>query len=197
MRSIALLLAGALLLVACEDNASRPDTPPAASSSPSPDEPRQRELTEADLPLVHNKALGPSHDLVERALKDLKALGFWEALTGRLFIIDIESRIGRADVPEDKHLADAQLTGHVTPRGSGSLCSIMFFPTAMTDDLRRQDEFYSQGMLPEPAPSLRHFWVAILGHELAHCAPGAPGEPYAEKWEERVLDAAQKELPGG
>ena len=195
MRLIALVLSGALLLAACAEDGSPRETPRSAASSPRPDGPRQRKLTKAELPLVHNRALGPSREVVARAVADVKRLGFWNDLAGHLFIVLIESRVGRQDVPEDKHLADAKLTAHMTPRGDGGLCSIVFYPTAMRDDLVRQGEYYEQGMLPEPPPSGRQFWASILGHELAHCAPGQPGEPYAQKWEKRVLDAARSELP--
>jgi hypothetical protein len=100
-------------------------------------------------------------------------------------------------VPSDGHLADAFLTAQIDKRGAGSLCDILFFPQAMTDDLVRYENFYEQGLLPDPTPTLRQFWVSILGHELAHCLRHGSGEPVAERWEKKVLDRAREAFAQG
>jgi hypothetical protein len=70
----------------------------------------------------------------------------------------------------------------------------MFFPDAMAADLARYDRYYHQGLLPDPTPTEREFWVSILGHELGHCLYHGRGEPTAERWEKKVLDAARGKL---
>lgn len=143
---------------------------------------------------VQNVAFGRSRTLVRIAISDLKRLGFWKELTGHLYVLKISSRTGIDNVPEDGHLADAFLTGQIDSRGAGALCDIMFFPTAMANDLARYDEYYRQGLLPDPTPTEREFWVSILAHELSHCLDHGQGEPAAEAWEKKVLTAARGRL---
>jgi hypothetical protein len=144
---------------------------------------------------VNIVAVGPAKALVTEAVADLKKLGYWKELTDDLYVLKIGSRSGRASVPEDGHLADAFLTGQIDDDGgSGALCDIMFFPTAMSDDLVRYAEYYAQGLLPDPTPTVREFWVSILAHELAHCLEHGKGEPIAESWEKKVLEAARGKL---
>ena len=143
---------------------------------------------------VRLEATGRARGLIRTGIADVKRLGLWDDLTRHLYLIKIDSRLGRLNVPEDGHLADTYFTGVIDERGAGALCDIMFFPTAIGDDLGRWAIYYSQGRLPEPPPSPRDFWVAVLGHELAHCLGDGSGEAVAERWEARVLAAARAHL---
>jgi hypothetical protein len=156
------------------------------AASPSDDGIQNRGPTAAR---VDNLASGRSHGRVESAVRDLKRIGLWDDLTDHLFVIEIQSRAGRAEVPDDKHLADAFLSATIEEGGSGGFCSIMFYPTAISDDLRKWRRYYEEGFHPEQPPTLRQFWSSILGHELGHCFKGQPGEDVAEHWEAKVLAA--------
>jgi hypothetical protein len=103
-------------------------------------------------------------------------------------------------VPEDGHLAEARAFPYIDDDGGGRLCDITFFNTAIEDDMRLQQDYFDEGLLDRAPPTVRDFWVSILGHELAHCLPhernGQPAlapEPVAMKWEHRVLEAAEKD----
>src|SRR5918994_635051 len=115
---------------------------------------------------VENNAFGSSARLVQRAVRDLKRLDLWGRLTRRLYVVELGSRLGRDNVPRDGHLADAYATGLVDERGAGALCDIMFFPTAVTDDLARWRTYHASGFIEESPPSLRQFWAGLLAHEL-------------------------------
>lgn len=143
---------------------------------------------------VENEALGASKRFLARAIGDLKQLGFWHTLTDHLYVLHISSRPGLDRIPADGHLADAFLTGEVDKTKAGSLCDIMFFPDALTADLARYAGYYARGLLPDPTPTLREYWVSILGHELAHCLHHGRGEPTARRWEKKVLTAARNGL---
>jgi hypothetical protein len=190
-----LLAAGLLVAVlgACEGpsadgelGAEREDTP---AATPTEGGPQNRAPTEVR---VDNLATGPSHARVATAVRDLKRIGLWDDLSAHLFVIEIQSRAGREDIPDDKHLADAFLSGTIEAGGSGGFCSIMFFPTAISVDLRQWRSYYEQGLHPEEPPTMRQFWTSILGHELGHCFKGQPGEDVAEHWEAKVLEALRK-----
>jgi hypothetical protein len=144
---------------------------------------------------VENDALGDSKQLVRRAINDLKDLGFWDDLTDHLYVLKISTRPGPDRIPDDKHLADAFLTGQIDETTAGSLCDLMFFPDAMVADLVRYDDYYNRGLLPDPTPTLRQFWASIVGHELGHCLDHGRGEPTAERWERKVLTAARQTVP--
>jgi hypothetical protein len=130
--------------------------------------------------------------LIRRAVEDVRAIGFWRELTGHLYVVELDSRPGRANVPPDGHLADAYYTGVVDRRGAGGLCDVMFFPTAIDDDLLRWRTYHSQGLLPEEPPTMRRFWASLLAHELAHCGRGRRGEAYARDWEQRARDSLEE-----
>jgi hypothetical protein len=102
-------------------------------------------------------------------------------------VIELGSRLGRENIPRDGHLADAYVTGLVEKRGAGALCDIMFFPTAVTDDLARWRSYHANGYIEDPPPTLRQFWVGLLAHELGHCVEGPRGEKVAEMWERRAM----------
>ncbi|MGH2754374.1 MAG: hypothetical protein ACRDLB_08050 [Actinomycetota bacterium] len=165
----------------------RVDSPPTAS----PEGAAERPPLERKGVRVENVAFGASHRHANRAIKDLKKIGLWGRLTDHLYVVKIGSRLGRGSVPEDGHLADAFLTAQVDEDGSGALCDIRFYPTAMIDDLERWAQYYAQNLLPDPAPTLRDFWGTILAHELAHCLGHGKGEEAAERWEDRALRGLQ------
>lgn len=181
----AIVLSGACTAAESPTADSTPHQP-SASQSPSP-----KPTPVTGHVRVENQALGSSERLVTRAIHDLKALGFWDDLTDHLYVLKISSRPGRTRIPKDGHLADAFLTAQIDKRGAGSLCDILLFPQAMTDDLVRYENFYEQGLIADPTPTIRQFWVSILGHELAHCLHHGSGEPTAERWEKKVLAAAR------
>ena len=184
------LVAVCVLLAACTietEPTIRIDKPQVGAGRNVTPEPEERPALGRKGPKVENVAFGRSHDHARRAVKDLKRLGLWKRLTDHLYAIRLGSRLGRDSVPDDGHLADAILTAQVDEEGHGSLCDIRFYPTAMRDDLVRWSLYYAQRLLPEPAPTLRQFWGAILAHELAHCLPEGRGEPAAGRWEERAL----------
>ncbi|HEX2236339.1 MAG TPA: hypothetical protein VHK89_08695, partial [Actinomycetota bacterium] len=137
--------------------------------------------------------------ILARAVRDLHRLRLWAPLTRHLDAITLTARPGRANIPHDKHLADAFL-GAVFLRGrSGAGCDIRFYPAAIALDLRRQAAYHADAGLSRAPPTARQFWVALLGHELAHCLPPRVrfrqrGERTAERWEKRVLEAAKHRL---
>jgi hypothetical protein len=121
-------------------------------------------------------------------MKDLKRIGLWEKLTGHLYSINFDSRLGRADIPRDGHLADAYYGALVDEdENGGASCDIMFFTTAISDDLQRWRDYYSQGLIAQVPPGdLREFWGSLMAHELGHCQRGPHGEPAAEGWEAKA-----------
>ncbi len=186
-RMLVTALAAVLVLLACA-----PDEPPPASDSPrqgrQQSEKRINERRRTRIGVrVQNEAFGPSARFVGRAVRDLKRLDLWGPLTDHLYVIEVGSRLGRDNIPRDGHLADAYITGLVEDKGAGALCDIMFFPTAITDDLARWRTYHASGYLEAPPPSLRQFWAALLAHELGHCMEGPRGERVAERWERRAL----------
>ncbi len=142
--------------------------------------------------ILTNAALGGSKRLVNTAIGDLKKVGLWRPLTNHLYSLKFATRLGRLNVPEDGHLADAYLTAAINGNEGGAACDVMFFPTAMADDLARWRTYHSQGLLADPAPTLRQFWGSIMAHELAHCLKHGRGEPTAERWEARALAALRE-----
>ena len=203
------LLGALLVAVLGSCVASSPSSPPSTRGA-SPPATSARSATSARPPTlpgrvkVENGALGPGRYLVRRAIADLKALGFWRRLTRHLYLVQISSRPGLENIPKNEHLADALLSAYVDERGAGPLCSIMFFPAAIERDLARQNLLHSRGLLQRPAPSVRHFYAALLAHELAHCLLGHESrrgiptqgpEPLARRWEDRVLEAASRAGP--
>jgi hypothetical protein len=135
------------------------------------------------------EAKGSARPLLIDAVAALKRIGFWDDLTAHLYVLRIDSRVGRLNVPRDGHLADAYYTGTIDRRGAGELCDVMFFSTAITDDLERWSGFWATGRIAEPPPSVGDFYASLLAHELAHCRHGPRGEPEAIGWERRTRDA--------
>lgn len=200
LRALAPVLALTLVLAACDGGGPpRPEarpTQPAASRSP------ERRTPSVRLPKLENRATGATRARLARAIGDLKATRFWDRLTEDLYMVSIGSRPGRQYVPEDGHLAEARAFPYLDDDGGGRLCDITFFPTAIADDLELQTRYHDQGLLDRAPPTRRHFWTAILGHELAHCLPnqkdGLPaltGEAAARRWEKRVLAAVERNQP--
>lgn len=154
--------------------------PARRAARPRPERPRK-------LPKITNSAFGQSRWRVARATRDLRRIGLWDDLTKGLYAIHFRSRLGRDDVPEDGHLADALSTAVIDEDGQGGLCDIWFYPTAIADDLRRWRQYHADGRLDEPPPSPGQFWAAITAHELAHCLGFGRGEKAAERWEAKAL----------
>ncbi|MEA2499201.1 MAG: hypothetical protein QOH26_1606 [Actinomycetota bacterium] len=176
--SIALLV----LLVSCQIKVEQPVAAPPKTERP---DASQRPPTVPHL-RVRNQAFGRSKERLAFGIKELKRLGFWHELTDHLFVLKLGSRLGLDDVPEDEHLADASSTGIVEDDDIGALCDLMFFSTAIRKDLERVRGYYAQGLVEETPPSLGHYWVIILGHELTHCLPQGHGEKAARATEKRI-----------
>jgi hypothetical protein len=196
MKAIRLCAALLVVLAACEPGRG---TAPPGSAGPDHRSAAAHRQPTRPRPAVRNAAAGADRELISRAVADLRTLGLWTPLTRHLYRLQLGARPGATNVPPDKHLADAFLTAVIDQRGSGALCDVLFYPTAIRRDLERQARFHAQGLLPDPPPTLRQFWVSILGHELAHCLPHEDffrqrGERTAERWEARVLAAARRRL---
>lgn len=176
----------ALVLATCTiDEASPPRADPTDPATPA-----ARPTTRPKRgPVVKLEAVGYARPLLRQGIGDLKRIGFWDDLTAHLYLINLDSRLGRLNVPKDGHLADAYFTGTIDAGGAGALCDVMFFPTAIRDDLRRWRLYYSQGRIAEAPPSLEDFYASLIAHELAHCSLGARGEPAAQAWERRTRAA--------
>ena len=198
---LALALVAATVSFACEEPRS---APPVARPTPSPSETVSERGSTVRTPKIDNRATGKTARHIDRAISDLKEVGFWRRLTKNLYVVSVGSRPGRQYVPDDGHLAEARAFPYVDDDGGGRLCDITFFPTAMEDDLGLQQRYYDQGLLDRGPPAVRNFWTAILGHELAHCLPfernGNPAltpEPEARQWEGKVLEAVEERFPNG
>jgi hypothetical protein len=176
---LALLVTGLSFVLACDAPSSEQDARPRSPSRG----PSERDATVR----LENDALGASKQRVNQAVADLKAIGLWDDLTNHLYVVNVQSRPGPSNIPDDRHLADAFLTAQVDEEGSGGLCSIMFFPAAVRAEYAELLAYAAEQPTYEP-PSLRHFWASILGHELGHCFKGQPGEDVARRWEHRVLE---------
>lgn len=177
--------------VACDDRIPAPDPrpPPTPTPTATPSRSAARKA-----PRVVIESRGRVKSLLRTAVQDLKAVGIWGRLTGHLYEIELDSRSGVANVPEDGHLADAYFTGVVEPGGAGPVCDVMFFPSAVADDLARWRDYYSAGLMAEPPPSVREFYGSLVAHELAHCRPGARGEAVARAWEARALGLLRDQI---
>ena len=161
----------------------RKPTPSAtAAFTPAPPLPRER-------PRLVIEATGVTRDRLRVAVSDLKAIDMWRDLTDHLYVIELDSRFGSANAPEDGHLADAYFTGIIDKRGGGVVCDIMFFPAAVTADLVRWRDYFARGLVAEAPPTVRAFYGSLLAHELAHCRRGPHGEKVATGWEERARGA--------
>jgi len=188
----------ALMLAACDGG----PTPAARRSGPSPAVSPSAEVrrTTVRTPKIDNRATGRAAARVALAIRDLRRTRFWRPLTRRIYVVSVGSRPGRQYVPDDGHLAEARAFPFLDDDGGGRLCDITFFPTAISDDMKLQARYFEQGLLERGPPSRRHFWAAILGHELAHCLPrrerGMPAmspEPVAQRWEDKVLAALERD----
>ncbi len=171
----------AVLVVAADDDDRGPERGLAR-------QPARASRSERDATVrLENEAFGASKRRLSQAIADLKAIGLWDDLTHHLYVVNIQSRPGTANIPDDRHLADAFLTAEIDEQGSGGLCSIMFFPAAVRAEYAELVA-YADDHPAYQAPTFRHFWASILGHELAHCFKGQPGEDVARRWEARVLE---------
>lgn len=185
------LLALSFVAPACSGEAPGATTtgaPPARRPAPSPS---PSIVINPRGVVVENIAQGKSDERVARAIKDLKDVNLWLALTRHLYKVKFDSRLGAVNVPDDGHLADAILTAAFDDHAQGRLCDVMFFPNAIAQDLDRWRLYYEQGATSHPAPTLRELWASVMAHELGHCFPGGPGEKFARKWERRTLRRMQ------
>lgn len=139
---------------------------------------------------VTNEARGPSRRRVTIAVRDLKQVSLWRPLTRDLYSLQLQTDPGTYGVPDDGHLADAMIGAVVEPHGSGTHCSIRFYPAAIRAELDTLEEGYRTGTFGAP-PSYRQLWAAVLAHELAHCRDWEGAEPYAKQWEARALEAVR------
>lgn len=135
------------------------------------------------------EAAGAMRHRLAQAIRDLKTVDLWARLAAHLYRIELDSRHGTANVPEDGHLADAYYTGIVEGRRGGEVCDVMFFSSAVAADLERWSAYYRSGLIATPAPTMREFYGSLLAHELAHCRRGPRGEAVARAWERRALEA--------
>jgi hypothetical protein len=201
-----LLLCLSLLSLNCDGRSAFDDARPnrrAAPRAPGENPPSvAREKRGVSVParskvLFHE--LGGSDEEIRTAITDLKRIDVWHELTDHLHQIDVKVEPGRANVREDRHLADARFWRQPVGYGTfdyplGVFCQIRFFPAAMKDDIYRWTSYYRQGLTGRTPPTMRQFWASIMGHELFHCpAQGSRTrpEPGALAWEARILDALQ------
>lgn len=187
MRPAAALVVAALALGGCR---ASPEATPAATATPSPS-PSPSPVINPPGVIVSNEAFGDSRRKVRASMRDLKEIDVWLRLTKHLYKIKFGSRLGVSNIPEDGHLADVHLTAAIDEGAQGRLCDVRFYPNAIKQDLRRWGLYHSQGLIAETPPRLRHYWTAVMAHELGHCFPGGRGEKFAEKWERKVLRRLQ------
>lgn len=188
VRALGLVIA--MIVAGCTTAGPEEDLTPARPETSVEEEaaaPARRPITKPSRLSITNAALEGSVEQVDRAMQDLRGIGMWLRLTGDLYAVRFATRPGREQVPDDGHLADAYLTAEIDGRTGGSLCDVMFFPTAMSDDLSRWRTYHAQGLLADPPPTTRQFWASIMAHELAHCLDGGSGEGVAMRWERRAL----------
>jgi len=193
MKPVAIAACTLLLLAACDSAApSPPDAelgrPPAASSPL-----RERNASPGPRLSVHIDAPAPARRRIRTAIEDLRSIELWPGLTTHLFEVHISALEGASNVPEDEHLADAFYRPRVVRHSSGRYCGIRFYSKAMRDDLVRQRIYRAEGRLAEDPPSVRHFWAAVLAHELTHCRNDGSDEATALRVEGNVVDALQEQ----
>jgi hypothetical protein len=190
-RIAALGLVALVLLSAC-DNDSDPEPQPQPNPQSESPGPAERARTNPTKPRIDNVAQGLSRRELARALRDLRRLGVWKRLTKHLYAIQIDSRLGLDTAPDDGHLADAYSTVLVEEGSRGLYCDLMFWPSAIRADLARWKGYWANGQIDREPPTLRQYWAALLGHELAHCLPGRHGEDLASDWEERIVERLRR-----
>jgi hypothetical protein len=180
MKLFALLLT-ALLLAACQSPPAEIHFEPRAEPSARVNK-KEPATPRARLAVRGGPRTKPAMLL---AVSGLRRLHLWQTLSGRLTRLLIRARPGVRAVPDDRHLADSLY--RPMKSGKGRFCRVTFYPRAMRDDLERQRFYHSEGRMPQEPPSLDEFWVAILGHELAHCRDHRRTEKAALRVEHRVL----------
>ena len=193
LRILGLSLVALLTVAGCRASSSPEPTPRRVGPAPAPSPSVSQPPVNPPGIVVRNVAFGKSKPRIHRAIGDLKDVRLWYRLTKHLYQVKFGSRLGVTNIPEDGHLADAVLTAAIEEDGQGALCDIMFFPNAITQDLKRWATYSSQGLTRRPPPSARDYWAAILAHELAHCLDHGSGEKVAEGWEKRALRELEAE----
>jgi hypothetical protein len=194
---ISLAVAASLILGACSGSSAPPRAdrgkrPTTATPSEFPEEGRtkKRQPTRPELRIDNQGHTRADRGRVARAIRTLKALGFWDDLTDHLYSVVVRTRPGERRKPADGHLADSLFTVRIGPGPDGLVCDVVIFSEALADDVVLQNSYYAQGSLSSPPPTLRQFWAVILGHELAHCTDkGQKGEKRSTRWEKRILRA--------
>jgi hypothetical protein len=175
--------AASLLIVALACTGGREPT-----AGPTPDEtesPREA----ARSPEVTVLASGEHAGALKRSIAGLKAVGLWDRLTADIDKLRLGANL--REVPQDRHLASSQVVTTTGPGFRVRACRIEFYPSAISEDLSRQEEYHASGGGPPP-PARVDFMVALLAHELAHCLPGQPGERIAGQWERRALERVER-----
>lgn len=196
LRRVAGWVVVVMVMVACDQGApssEKANPVPSRITHVAPDKPRrpqERKATRPELRIDNQGHTGPDRVRVQRAIRTLEELGFWDELTGHLHTVIVRTRPGERRKPLDGHLADSLYTARIGPGPDGLVCDIVIFSEALADDVEVQNSNYERGAVAVPAPSLKQFWAVILAHELAHCTtPGQRGERRSTRWEHRVLRA--------
>jgi hypothetical protein len=197
-RVLASIIVATLLLGACTEQERSPSARPKKANHKSEKQPdrarkklKERKPTQPKKAIVLIEARGDAKRLTQRAIEDLKQLGFWDDLTKKIYAVRVSSREGSINIPTDGHLADALWTYYRNERTGelGDLCDLLMFTKAVKNDVANQAYYYSQGRLDHPPPTLEQFWAVLMAHELAHCTNrGQRGEHYSTAWENRVLE---------
>lgn len=182
VRTIAVLALVAMVACSAPGRTGAAPRPMSPRPPASPSNPPYRSSADLDI-----AARGIARRRLRTAVEDLRRIGVWPRLTRHLYVVKLGARPGRANVPPDAHLADAVRSAYVDARGQGLLCDVVVFPAAITADLARWRSYHAAGLLPQPAPPPRHFWAAIVGHEIAHCLAHRAPEQVAISWEEKIL----------
>ena len=191
MRPLAVAACSLLLFAACDSAEPSREVEADRPSASSPL--RERDASPGPRLSVHVNAPAPAVRRIRTAIEDLRSIELWPGLTAHLFELHISALGGAANVPEDEHLADAFYRPRVVRHPRGRYCGIRFYSKAMRDDLVRQRIYRAEGRLAEDPPSVRHFWAAVLAHELTHCRDDDRDEATALRVEGNVVDALQEQ----
>ncbi|MEA2462239.1 MAG: hypothetical protein QOH90_2416, partial [Actinomycetota bacterium] len=110
---------------------------------------------------------------IERAVADLKTIGYWAPLTKGLGFIRLTEESGKGP------LADA----HISYDSSAKYCFVRVF----RDEIRHE-------MSDMDGATRRELWARLLGHEISHCLGYGKGERFARAWGHRIGEAFSSEI---